>query len=72
MTDLTRYLPGNDAAGRLALWCTDCAELPHAEDSDPIWTEDDASEQVTELCLANLVAIAEQHEAEHHADEENL
>lgn len=67
--DLIRYLPGVTEDGRLALWYTDCAEDPARDDSDPIWTEDDAAEQVTELCLANLVTIAEQHERQHHADE---
>jgi hypothetical protein len=69
MTDLIRYLPGVTEDGRLALWCTDCAENPGAPNSDPFWTDADAAEQVTELCLADLVAIAEQHEREHHADE---
>jgi hypothetical protein len=63
--DLTRYPIGRDLDGRLTLWCTDCNADP-IEDT-PIWTEDDAAEQVTELCLANLVAIAERHEAERHA-----
>jgi hypothetical protein len=64
--DLTRYLPANDEVGRLALWCTDCLteDATHA----PFWTEDDAAEQVTELSLANLVAVAEQHERDHHAE----
>ncbi len=70
MTDLTRYLPGVTEDGHLAIWCTDCAEHPHADDSDPIWTDADAAQQVTELCLANLVAIAEQHEHEHHTQEQ--
>jgi hypothetical protein len=69
--DLTRY-PVIVTAGQLAIECTDCGDP--ANPLTPlapmqIWTEDDASEQVTELCLANLVAIAEQHEREHHADE---
>jgi hypothetical protein len=75
MTDLTRYPIGNDGAGRIALWCNDCEVIGGIDDAAnhidnaPIWTEDDAAEQVTELCLANLVAIAEEHEREHHADE---
>lgn len=66
--DLIRYLPGVTEDGRLALWCTDCAENPGADNSDPFWTDADAAEQVTEVCLANLVAIAEEHEQKHHAD----
>jgi hypothetical protein len=65
--DLLRYLPCQDGAGRLALWCTDCAPDPTRD--APFWTEDDAAEQVTEFTLANLVAIAEQHEQRHHAEE---
>jgi hypothetical protein len=68
---LTRYLPDTDGTGRLGLWCADCSDpaTPLAPLAPmPIWTEDDAAEQVTELCLANLVAIAERHEAEHHAE----
>lgn len=73
--DLTRYLLGSDSAGRLALWCADCEVIGGIDDAGshiddaPIWTEDDAAEQVTELCLANLVAIADRHETEHHAEE---
>jgi hypothetical protein len=73
MTDLTRYPIGNDGAGRIALWCNDCEVVGGIDDAGnhiddaPIWTEDDASEQVTELCLANLVAIAEEHEQKYHA-----
>lgn len=66
--DLTRYpITTIDIDGRLAIWCTDCGPI---SDPDPIWTELDAAEQVTELCLANLVAIAQQHEREHHADDD--
>jgi len=68
-TDLLRYLPSNDGAGRLALWCTDCAPDPTRD--APFWTEDDAAEQVTEFSLANLVGIAEQHEQQHHGDAED-
>lgn len=64
--DLIRY-PVAVIGRTLAVWCTDCNPEPA---DDPIWTEDDAAEQVTELCLANLVAIAEEHEREHHADDQ--
>jgi hypothetical protein len=69
VTDLTRYPISNDGAGRITLWYTDCPTPTPRIDLLPIWNEDDASEQVTELCLANLVAIAEEHEQLHHADE---
>lgn len=66
MIDLTRYVVNvHGFGGLLALWCVDCTPNP-GDDTPPFWTEDDAAEQVTELCLANLVAIAEQHEREHH------
>jgi hypothetical protein len=73
-TDLTRYPVGNDEAGRLALWCADCEVVGGIDDASspiedsPIWTEDDNPDQVTELVLANLVAVAELHETERHAD----
>jgi len=73
--DLLRYPVGNDGVGRLALWCNGCEVIggindagEHIDDA-PIWNEDDAAEQVTELTLANLVAIAEQHEQQHHAED---
>ena len=68
-TDLTRYLPGILGGDRLALRCTDCeCDSPACRSwGHEFWTEGDAAEQVTELCLANLVAIAEVHEAEQHA-----
>lgn len=59
-TDYTRYEPGNDEVGRLGLWCIDC------NPRTPIWTEDDAAEQVTAIGLANLIAIADEHEAQRH------
>lgn len=66
MTDLTRYPIGNDSAGRITLWCNDCPTPTPRIELLPIWNQDDAAEQVTELCLANLVAIAEEHERQHH------
>src|SRR5581483_47436 len=66
--DLLRYLP-EIIGGRLALLCTDCGDPTNPLPQRPIWTEDDAAEQVTELSLANLVGIAEEHEREHHADD---
>jgi len=65
--DLTRYPVSTDSSGDLALWCDDCVVDPtNPIIPPPFWTEDDAAEQVTELCLANLVAVAEQHERERH------
>ena len=62
-TDYTRYEPGNDGAGRLAIFCTDCG----GHDNDvPVWTEDDEAEQVTPLSLANWIAHADEHEAQRH------
>jgi hypothetical protein len=64
MTDYTRYEPGNDGVGRLAIFCIDCG----TEANDvAIWTEDDTAEQVTPLSLANWIAHADEHEALEHA-----
>lgn len=67
--DLTRY-PIGTHRGRLALWCTDDGDPANPLAPMPFWTEADAAEQATELCLANLVAIAAEHERKYHADDD--
>jgi len=66
--DLLHY-PVGTHRDVVALWCAHCGDPTSPLAPMPFWTEYDAAEQVTELTLANLVAIAEQHEQQHHAEE---
>jgi hypothetical protein len=64
MTDYTRYEPGNDEYGRLAIYCIDCDDTL----TKPLWTEDDSAEQITPVSIANFIAICDEHEIRHAAD----
>jgi hypothetical protein len=65
MTDYTRYHVDLDATA-IAIWCMDCTDAASAWADKQIWI--DNGEQVTALCLANLIALADEHEIEHHAE----
>jgi hypothetical protein len=65
MTDYTRYRADVEA-GRLAIWCQDCPSADDKWSELTIWQDD--GEQVTPICVANLIAHADEHETEHHAE----
>lgn len=73
MTDYTRYIVGatEDEGYPLGMWCQDCTDdtpgYYGGQDERQTWQQSD--EQVTPLCLANLIAEADEHERAHHADE---
>jgi hypothetical protein len=58
MADYTRYEPRMDDQGRATIECIDC--------DVPVWTEDDAIDQVTPISLANFIAHADEHERQEH------
>jgi hypothetical protein len=61
-TDYTRYEPGPNEDGRVALWCTDCSPA-FGPGAGLIWVIPHT--QVTPLSLANLIAEADAHEQQH-------
>lgn len=67
MTDYTRYTIDNteDEGYPLGMWCTDCTD-ESGQDERQIWQHSD--EQATALCLANLMALADEHEEKRHAE----
>ena len=66
MADYTRYEPGTDEGSlRPALWCLRCVEPNYGEDPRVIWV---APEGQNDATLADLMAVADEHEAKHHAD----
>lgn len=71
MTDYTRYhVDSDETSYHIAIWCQDCIDPesgPGDQDDLMIWQNTD--EQVTALCIANLMAEADEHEAKHHASD---
>lgn len=66
MTDYTRYqIDESQFTSGVSLVCQDC-EAPDGVGDFVVW--DDTGEQVTPLCLTNLLALADEHEQQHHAE----
>lgn len=66
MTDYTRYQVDESAfTSGIALICQDC-DSPDGVGDFVVW--DDTGDQVTPICVANLIALSDEHEQQHHVD----